>query len=613
VPQAAWLASCLPRARAFRAAAREPLADVEWRVLGEILRRNRDTAFGRQHGFSRIASVEEFRRAVPVADYRDLAPFIDRAAAGEAGVLTAEPVRLFEVTSGTSGGSKLIPTTAGLQEAFNRALHPWMIDLFRHHPGLWGGPAYWVVSPRDTGRRTAGGIPIGFAEDAEYFGRWGRLLLEPMMAVPGWLGRAPDIQSWRYLSLLALLRADGLRFISLWNPTFLPLLLSHLGELGEALVSDLERGGAEGAPQPAEASWPASLPSGASIPDRFGESSVPGSVPPRSPHDRDTGFPGGQGSAPESARESGAAAGPLSATRPTAGEDFASAVARAFAGAPRPDLAARLRDLLPAIRRGEVDGLGLRLWPRLSLISTWTDGEAASCLGEVRRWFPDVAIQGKGLLATEGMVTVPLAAAPAPVLTVLSGFYEFQEGADGETPIRRAGEVRSGERYRVIMTTPGGLYRYRLHDLVECRGFWRSLPMFRFLGKTGAVGDLRGEKLEGGFVAAVLARVLPGDHGGFVAPCQPTTGSPEYVLHIPGGGQVHDPAALAAAIEEGLRANMHYAWARDLGQLAPFRVEIHAADRFRFLAWRLERRAARGGAASTAKFPLFEPGLPDPA
>ena len=52
-------------------------------------------------------------------DYRD---DIERIAAGAANVLTAEPVRLLEPTSGTTGGEKLIPYTASLRRQFQWAV-----------------------------------------------------------------------------------------------------------------------------------------------------------------------------------------------------------------------------------------------------------------------------------------------------------------------------------------------------------------------------------------------------------------------------------------------------------------------------------------------------------
>jgi len=73
-----------------------------------------------------------------------------------------------------------------------------------------------------------------------------------------------------------------------------------------------------------------------------------------------------------------------------------------------------------------------RIWPRLCLISCWTDAWAASLIEEVRQLFPGVDIQGKGLLATEGVVSIPLLQADWPLLTINAQFYEFLSLKDNQ-------------------------------------------------------------------------------------------------------------------------------------------------------------------------------------
>src|SRR5690606_26626153 len=134
---AVWAAASLPEARAFRRA----LGDVEGsqrRLLARIVRAGARTAYGEAHGFGAIRTAEAFRRRVPLVEYdapgsnpgRALAPFVDRIAAGERRVLTAEPVRLLEPTSGSTAATKLIPYTAALQRDLRRAIAPWMADLY---------------------------------------------------------------------------------------------------------------------------------------------------------------------------------------------------------------------------------------------------------------------------------------------------------------------------------------------------------------------------------------------------------------------------------------------------------------------------------------------------
>jgi len=78
-------------------------------TLQMLLNEAKDTAFGKDHGFSGIRNYEDFKRAVPVRDYEDLRPYIDRVVAGEKDVLWKGQPQYFAKTSGTTSGVKYIP------------------------------------------------------------------------------------------------------------------------------------------------------------------------------------------------------------------------------------------------------------------------------------------------------------------------------------------------------------------------------------------------------------------------------------------------------------------------------------------------------------------------
>jgi GH3 auxin-responsive promoter len=496
----AWMLKCANEARAFRRATRR-VAEAQAGVLIEILRRNRDTEFGRAHGFGEIGDVREYPRRVPLARHDDLAGSIDRMAAGQGGVLTADRVRLLEPTSGTTGGEKLIPYTDSLRRQFQRAVAVWIADLFGKRPAVRRGRAYWSISPcMRLPRRTAGGIPIGFDDDAAYLGRLEQFALERLLVVPSAVSRLTDMDTFRYCTLYRMLLAEDLALVSIWSPTFLPALLAPLERWTESLCRDL----------------------------RDGTLRPPTPIP--------------------------------------------AEVARRLTPA-RPDRrrAAFLAEVLQAPLR-PAEKLA-RIWPRLALLSCWTDAGAARGLQELRELFPDVEIQSKGLLATEGCVTIPLVGAAAPALAIRSHFFEFEEvdGGGGHGTCRLAHELEADARYRVVLTTGGGLYRYELRDEVQVAGFLGRCPLLRFLGKADRVSDLAGEKLAEAHVGAVLARAFSATG---LAPrfamLVPVAGrGAHYRLYLQSEGL---PAALQAEVEEGLRENPHYAYAVGMGQLAP--VEI---------------------------------------
>ncbi len=80
-------------------------------LLSRLVERARDTEFGQKHKFGQIKTYEDFVKAVPVRDYEELRPYIDRVVQGEPNVLwPGKPVYLAK-TSGTTSGVKYIPLT----------------------------------------------------------------------------------------------------------------------------------------------------------------------------------------------------------------------------------------------------------------------------------------------------------------------------------------------------------------------------------------------------------------------------------------------------------------------------------------------------------------------
>lgn len=240
---------------------------------------------------------------------------------------------------------------------------------------------------------------------------------------------------------------------------------------------------------------------------------------------------------------------------------------------------ARARALAARLRDGPWRGSDLL--PDLALISCWTEGAAARALPALQAHFPGVEVQGKGLLATEGVVSVPLLGHPGAVPALTSHFFEFLPSAEAGTRPRLVHELEEGGRYEVLLTTGGGLYRYALRDVVEVVGRLGRTPLLVFRGRAGLVSDLVGEKLTAVFVEAVLERVLTAHAlGGRFAMLAPASGGepPGYELCVAAELGPGEREHLRLALEQGLRENPHYAYARELGQLDAVRVVPVGAD-----------------------------------
>ncbi|MCR5500560.1 MAG: GH3 auxin-responsive promoter family protein [Acetatifactor sp.] len=82
---------------------------VQEELLLSLLQQNQNTEFGESSGFSQIHSIEEYQEKVPIREYDEFAPYIERMVKGEQNILTFEDIHHFNRTSGTLGNAKYIP------------------------------------------------------------------------------------------------------------------------------------------------------------------------------------------------------------------------------------------------------------------------------------------------------------------------------------------------------------------------------------------------------------------------------------------------------------------------------------------------------------------------
>jgi GH3 auxin-responsive promoter len=382
-----WLASAARDARAFRANLHR-VADVQRAMIGDL------AAFRERHP---IRKWDEQRLELN------------------------EPVERWETTSGSSGAKKRVPYTRTLRHQFNRAIAPWIVNLFTQDLRAFAGEAYWSISP-------------GAESDEEVLGPIQRRLVRAVQAVPSSVRLTNE--NFREETLRHLTQCRTLSLISVWHPSFLDLL-----------VGDLDT----------EATW-----------------------------------------------------------------------------------------------------------PNLRVISCWADANAAAPAAALAKKFPHAKIQPKGLLSTEGFVTIPYDG--ENVLAYRSHFYEFRDGED----VRLAHELEIGKRYDVILTTGGGLTRYDTEDIVEVTGYRRQAPILRFIGRASHISDHFGEKLNEIFVRERLQLALRDvPHTFAMLACDRDA----YVLYIES-----EAAVPLEMLETALRESHHYDLARHLGQLAPLRLQrVHNA------------------------------------
>ncbi len=443
---------CTPRARAFTRAL-DDVTSAQRCTLARIIKASAATDYGRSLHLRRDAGIAEFRDRVPLVDYSVLEPWIQKQRAERRPIITPGRIRCYEPTSGSSSAAKWIPYNDALLGSFRSMFAIWAGDLLAHTLHPRSGRTFISVSS------TANGKSEGFDDDREYLGGLLRNLVGRFLVLPPKAMTTQSPEQFRDGLVLALMNSADLEILSIWNPSYLLVLLEHFQRHRERLLP-------------------------------------------------------------------------------------------AFAPARR-----------AVLTRTNVQWH--EVWPELQLISCWADAAAASPALQLKSLFPQAVIQGKGLLATEAPVTIPLIGSGGCVPLVDEIFIELE---DRSGRLHLLQEAITGTEYAVVITQAGGFLRYRLGDRVKVTGWHRNAPLLQFIGRADAVSDLVGEKLGEEFVAQALRDLAPAAFCTLL-PVQAKMGASYYCL------LTDDPRpSLHHSLEAALMKSYRYREARWLGQLEAVRI-----------------------------------------
>lgn len=216
-----------------------------------------------------------------------------------------------------------------------------------------------------------------------------------------------------------------------------------------------------------------------------------------------------------------------------------------------------------------------KIWPKLTRMSLWTDSLAQISFQKLQSKLPHLTFEPKGVIATEGMITIPFyerRADPRHLLAFVSHFFEF---LDPEGKVYLPHEVKEGFEYEVLLTTGGGLYRYRIGDRFLVTGKYQGVPELKFLGRNDDISDLVGEKLNEEFLRKELLPILQTygltNRNSFFRG-NLTEQKLYYELVIDEEICLEEVLSLSELVETILHLNPHYEYARKMGQLDPMKL-----------------------------------------
>ena len=162
---------------------------------------------------------------------------------------------------------------------------------------------------------------------------------------------------------------------------------------------------------------------------------------------------------------------------------------------PNPKRAAELRSFLE--KRKEL--LPGDFWPGMKLIECWKGGTVSLYLKDLPRYFPHIPVRGFGCLSTEARSSIPISDIGAGgILAINTNFYEFIPREDIFQKNKRVllcDQLEKGKEYLLIVTTPGGLYRYDMDDVIRVDGFFNRTPVIEFVQKGLNAISVTGEKV----------------------------------------------------------------------------------------------------------------------
>jgi len=213
--------------------------EAQQSVLAKLVRANRGTRFGREHGFDTISNHRDFQSRVPVQEFETLRPYIDEQRNTGAPALTAEPPVFYAQTSGTTSRPKHIPVTPSMlaMHRDEQALFSYL--QYRACPAAFAGKAFGIMGAAVEGRLDSGHI-VG-SVSGHLYQSLPRSIRSRFVVPPAVLGIAD--YELKYLTILRLaLSEPHVTYLGAPNPSTFLRLLDILNVRRERLIDSLATG-----------------------------------------------------------------------------------------------------------------------------------------------------------------------------------------------------------------------------------------------------------------------------------------------------------------------------------------------------------------------------------
>lgn len=208
--------------------------------LRKLITTHNATAFGRDHGFAKISTYEDFATAVPIRQYQQLKPYVARVLSGETTALLPEnqPVLMFSMTSGTTGDPKYIPVTPRFLENIRRGWNLFGINVLQNQSDAWLRPIVQISSSMHE-ETSPTGLPCGAISGL--LAQTQKKIVRRMYCTPSWITEVHNPDT-RFYSLLRYSIDKDVAFITTANPSSTIKLIETGQTYCEQLIRDVADG-----------------------------------------------------------------------------------------------------------------------------------------------------------------------------------------------------------------------------------------------------------------------------------------------------------------------------------------------------------------------------------
>ena len=215
-------------------------------TLRNIITYAKDTAYGKEHNFEQIlqAKTDEelfklWQANVPVNEYEDLRPYVERHKNGEANVLFPGKPVMYATTSGSTAEPKWIPMTQEyMKMVYSKMTHLWLFNFIRNRPKVYSGKALSIV----------GKVIEGYAPDGTVHGSVSGVtqrdcpkFMKVLYSNPQCVYSITDYKS-RYYVLMRMGIEQDISIIITANPSTIVELQNNVNEYFDEYVTDIENG-----------------------------------------------------------------------------------------------------------------------------------------------------------------------------------------------------------------------------------------------------------------------------------------------------------------------------------------------------------------------------------